>query len=121
MSVTGCSVALGPGYTIEKQRVEVSYRLEAPDRVAVRASYQLNNSGTAPLEKIAMDLPRAEEYASRDFVVEWRGVPKTLPVTGIVDEDYQFPLTTRWDHGERGEFIVSYELKISPGPGAAAP
>ena len=47
----GCAAAFGPGYTVEKQRVQVTYTEQAADKVSIRAWYDLKNTGTKPLHR----------------------------------------------------------------------
>jgi hypothetical protein len=111
---SGCAVALGPGYTIEKQRIDVSYALNSPDQVAVRASYQLKNTGTKPLEGIDVNLPDADIFAPQNMGIEWRG--KTLQDAGPADADgnSHVPLGGSWSVQETGELVVTYNLRIGP-------
>jgi hypothetical protein len=108
----GCAVALGPGYTVEKQQIEVTYTAEAPDRIAVRASYQLENTGTKPLEALDLELPAAETFPAQDTRIEWRG--RALPEESAANTNgiTHMPLGVRWGLGDGGELIVTYNLKI---------
>ena len=112
----GCAAALGPGYTIEKQVVEVSYTQQAPDRVSVRASYQVKNIGTKPLRALDIQPPDSEIIQPQELHVQWRGktleVPASKPDGG--ENELRMPLEGSWNIGESGEFVVSYDLKISP-------
>jgi hypothetical protein len=110
---SGCAVALGPGYTIEKQQIEVTYTVGAPDRVSIRAWYQLKNTGTRPLEAIDLQLPAGEIYAPNEMGIEWRG--KTLPPAPAADADghSHVPLGASWEVSGGGELAVTYNLKIS--------
>src|ERR1022692_4789135 len=66
-----CAAALGPGYTIEKQVVEVSYTQQAPDRVSVRASYQAKNIGTKPLRALDIQPPDSEIIQPQELHVQF--------------------------------------------------
>jgi hypothetical protein len=104
-------VPLGPGYTIEKQRVEVTYAKEKPDRVSVRAWYQLKNTGNAPLSAITVEVPYHPEFTD-NIRAEWNA--GALPSAVIPDNDHQLQIAfpAAWKQGERGEFVFTYELKV---------
>ena len=118
---SGCAAAFGPGYTIEKQRIEVSYSRQTADRVSVRARYSVKNIGTKPLNALDLQPPDSEIIQPRDLRVEWRG--KTLevpaPAADQIENEIRVPLQGSWEIGETGEFIVSYDVKISPDQAAA--
>jgi hypothetical protein len=114
---SGCTAAFGPGYTIEKQRVEVSYTQQTPDHISVRASYELKNTGTRPLSALELQPPDSEIIQPQDLRVEWRG--KTIEIPTVksadsTDDTLRAALPGSWEIGESGEFLVSYDLKISP-------
>ncbi len=111
----GCAAAFGPGYTIEKQRIEVTYTQQVPDRVFVRASYQLKNTGTKPLEVLDFRPPDPSKFAPRDLQAEWRGktFSVTAPARGSDDGEIHVPLRGAWPVGESGEFVLSYGLAVT--------
>jgi len=113
----GCATAFGPGYTIEKQRVEVSYTTQSPDHVSVRASYEVKNTGTKPLNTLEIQPPDSEIIQPQDLRVEWRGKTIEIPATKPADNDdntLRAELPGSWNIGENGEFVLSYDVKISP-------
>jgi hypothetical protein len=116
-TASGCTAAFGPGYTVEKQRVEVSYTQQTPDRVSVRASYELKNTGTRPLSMLELQPPDSEIIQPQDLRVEWRGktieIPAPKPADNTADT-LRAALPGIWEIGESGEFLVSYDVKISP-------
>lgn len=114
---SGCTAAFGPGYTVENQRVDVSYSQQTPDHVSVRASYELKNTGTRPLNALELQPPDAEIIPPQDLRVEWRG--KTIEIPSAksadsTDDTLRAALPESWAIGEGGEFLVSYDVKISP-------
>jgi hypothetical protein len=52
-----CAVALGPGYTIQKQEIRVRFAAKPEPHVQVAADYHLKNTGTRPLEEVELRLP----------------------------------------------------------------
>jgi hypothetical protein len=116
-TASGCTAAFGPGYTIEKQRVEVSYTQQTPDRVSVRTSYELKNTGTRPLSVLELQPPDSAIIPPQDLHVQWRGktieIPAVKPTDNPVDM-LRVALPASWEIGESGEFLVIYDVKISP-------
>jgi hypothetical protein len=113
LAASGCTTPFGPSYTIEKQRIEVTFSPDAPDRVAVRAWYQMKNTGSQPLEEMSVKLPSEKEFPPRNVRVEWRGKPLASPSNPSDKGVVHVPLGTRWSRGDRSEFTVSYELEAA--------
>src|SRR5579863_5907782 len=112
----GCAAPLGPGYTVEKQRIEVTYSQQTPGHVSIRASYQLKNNGTKTLSVLAVQPPDSEIIQPQDLRAEWRGKTIEIPAPKLESggNELRVPLPGNWEIGESGEFVVSYEIKISP-------
>ena len=95
----------------------MSYTQQTPDRVSVRASYELKNTGTRPLSVLELQPPDSEIIQPQDLRVEWRG--KTIEIPSVKSADdtadtLRAALPASWEIGESGEFLVSYDVKISP-------
>jgi hypothetical protein len=52
-----CVAPLGPGYTIEKQQIQVQFVLVPSPRIRIEADYQLKNTGNQPLSDLEIRLP----------------------------------------------------------------
>jgi hypothetical protein len=119
----GCAASFGPGYTIEKQRVDVSYAKQAPDRVSIRAWYLMKNTGTIPLDALDIQLPDPEIIQPQDLQLEWHGriLPVPAPRSEISDTGLHVPLQGNWSLGDTGELVVSYHARISPDKAAVGP
>lgn len=72
-----CAVALGPGYTIEKQEIHVRFVAKAVPRIEVAADYQLKNSGTRPLQELELRLP-GRRFRSNGVHAKWDSTELTL-------------------------------------------
>ena len=122
----GCAVALGPGYTVEKQQIDVTYTLQAPNQVAIRATYALKNTGTKPLDALQMILPSADEFSPQNIQIEWRD--KTIspePISGPDEnpqpnEISQLKFGEKWEFGETADLAISYSLRIAADESTAA-
>jgi len=111
LAASGCTAPFGPGYTIEKQRIEVTYSLDAPDRVAVRAWYQMKNTGTGSLQAISAEIPFMT-YFAKNIRADWND--NEIPYQLVADTKDQLRAQLRgpWNHGVKGEFALSYDLPI---------
>jgi len=49
--------SLQPGYTIEKQQIQVRFVLVPSPRIRIEADYQLKNTGNQPLSDLEIRLP----------------------------------------------------------------
>jgi hypothetical protein len=106
----GCAVPLAPGYTIEKQKIEVTYSKVTPDRVSVRAWYRMTNTGTLPLEEIHFSLPF--KSWTENLHAEW-GRQSLLP-QGVAGAEMEISthLNAPWNQKERKELVLTFDLKI---------
>ena len=111
MAASGCTAPFGPGYTIEKQRIEITYSLDAPDHIIVRGWYRVKNTGKRPLEEMALQFPPERELAPQNIRAEWGGKPLASPPAPDEKGIVHVPLGARWSIGDRGEFSVSYDLE----------
>jgi hypothetical protein len=108
--VAGCSVPFAPGYTIEKQRVEVTYSKAAPDRVSVRAWYRMRNTGTQPLDEFHFRLPYKNWV--ENLHLEWGGQTLRSQEPTGTDAEYSARFKAPWNQKDRNEFVLTYDLKI---------
>jgi len=69
----GCAVALGPGYTIQKQNVELHFVASPEPHLSMHGTYELINSGNQPLQNIQVRVPGAEAFRHSAFVAQWNG------------------------------------------------
>jgi hypothetical protein len=75
----GCAVPFGPGYTVEKQNIEVHFEPGPPPHIAIRTEYQLKNTGTRELSLLELRLPARRRFNSENVTIEWDG--KALEAT----------------------------------------
>lgn len=74
---SSCAVALGPGYTIEKQEIRVRFVDKPEPRIEVAADYQLKNRGTRPLQELQLRLP-GRRFRSNGLHATWDSTAMTL-------------------------------------------
>jgi hypothetical protein len=67
----GCTAALGPGYTIEKQEIEVHFVPAPEPTIHIDAMYHLRNDGIRPLTTLELRLPGRRRFHFADPDVRW--------------------------------------------------
>ena len=107
----GCTVPFGPGYIIEKQRIEVTYSQSAPDRVSVRAWYRMKNTGTQPLEEIHFQLPYKDR--ADNLRLDWGGQALTSKNVPGAEVEFSAQFSAPWTRKDRRELVLSYDLRIA--------
>jgi len=112
LSLTDCAVPLGPGYTIQKQQIEVRYVAAPAPHLAVRASYRLNNSGSRPLTSIDVRLPGEIAFGRESLRIQLdnRDVsPQFAPDTQSKGRIHIL-LETPWAQKQEREIVFAYDL-----------
>ena len=66
----GCVAALGPGYTIVKQELNVQF-IPAQPIIRIDAAYQLKNTGNQPLNSLELRLPGRRRFHFSDPKAQW--------------------------------------------------
>ena len=113
--VGGCALALGPGYTIQKQNLELRFIPSPQPHLAVHGAYQLVNSGNQPLEAISISLPPTEAFHRQGTIAHWNNQsvsvheirPASLSEQGDTIE-LRWP--EAWRHKQKRTLILDYEL-----------
>lgn len=111
---SSCAVPLGPGYTIEKQSVQVHFVSAAQPRIRVEANYDLQNSGNQPLSRIEIHLPSALRYRVPQSLAEWNGA-----LLGLHQRDdaaapgrtYSLQLPAVWGTRGRSHLRIAFEIE----------
>ena|GEM_PF-692158 len=69
--VSGCGVALAPGYTILKETRAIQFVPDSPSALRISLHYGLKNTGTTDLSFVDMTFPAAQEFGRKDLRVQW--------------------------------------------------
>jgi len=113
MTLAGCAVSLGPGYTIERQQVLLTYSPQEPGRVHVRGDYRLKNTGNRELDGIRAAVP----LGAQNLRVSVKGAPLALgpaekqedaaivplPFASPLAQKAKLELTLEFDLATRGD------------------
>ena len=111
----GCAVALGPGYTVQKQTLELRFVPSPKAYLSVHASYDLKNSGNQPLHSIRVLLPPASAFHRSSTSARWNNQPVEIQVISTASpadrgDIVELPLPTAWSVKQRHLLILDYEL-----------
>jgi hypothetical protein len=68
-----CTAAFGPGYTIEKQEIEVHFLADPQPAIHIDSVYHLRNHGNQPLASLELRLPGRRRFNLSDPHAEWNG------------------------------------------------
>jgi hypothetical protein len=112
----GCTAALGPGYSIEKQEIEIHF-LPAPEpTIHLDATYHLRNDGIRPLTTLELRLPGRRRFHFADPSIEWDGRAVTLDISPDNRRNSILKLSDPWKVSEDHTLKLSVEYKQA-GPG----
>ena len=118
--LSGCAAAFGPGYTVDKQTVEVSFVPGPPPHISVKANYELTNVGTRPLRDLELRLPGSRRFLIQNLVVKWdsrdisnapspdrpRNTVLALPETWPIDGHHSLHLEMEFQTGSDDQHIA---------------
>jgi hypothetical protein len=107
----GCTAALGPGYSIEKQQIEVHFVAAPEPTIHIDATYNLRNDGIRPLTTLELRLPGRRRFHFADPVVEWNGHAVKLDISPDNRRNSILNLPDPWTVSEDKTLKLSVEYK----------
>jgi hypothetical protein len=121
-SAVGCAAALGPGYSIDKQEINVKFVPAASPLIHVDAVYKLRNDGNQPLSSLELRLPGHRRFHFADPHAEWdsttlafapspdnpRNVLLTFPQSWTVSRVHTLHLSVEYQPPAAGETSLSF-------------
>lgn len=112
--LSSCVAPLGPGYTIEKQEIQVHF-LSGPDpRTQVEVEYALRNTGNQSIHDLEMRLPgRRFNLVSKRFL--WDNTELTPEPRSWNPRVSFVQLPDTWRIAERHTVRISFEIARSEG------
>jgi hypothetical protein len=106
-------VALGPGYSIEKQEIRVQF-LPGPDpRIRVDSDYQLRNTGNQPLTSIELRLPWSRGFHVAEAQAAWDGAALAEQNSPANPRNTMLALPQKWTISQRHTLHLSAEFQTS--------
>ena len=112
---SSCTVALGPGYTIEKQQIRVRFVAQPEPHIEVAADYQLKNTGTRALEELELRLPGRRRFHYESPKASWDSTTVTLEASSDNSRDTRIVLPQSWDPKARHTLHLSVEYLPATG------
>ena len=117
-----CTAAFGPGYTIEKQEIQVQFVAEPQPSIHIDAVYHLRNNGNQPLSSLGILLPGRRRFHFDDPRAEWdarpamfetvpdnsRNVVLNLPEPWTVSANHTLRLSVEYRPAASGEHTFSF-------------
>ena len=102
-------MALGPGYTIEKQEIRVRFVAKPEPRIGIAADYQLKNRGTRPLQELVLRLPGRRRFQYENPSAGWDSTKVMLQPSPDNPRDTLVALPKAWTRGARHTLHLSVE------------
>ena len=108
-------MALGPGYKIQKQNLELRFVPSPEPHLAVHATYQLINSGNQSLKAIRITLPPSAAFHRQGTIARWNNQSISLQeMTPASVSEQGDTVELRWPEAWRRKqkrtLILDYEL-----------
>lgn len=111
-----CAVPLGPGYTIEKQEIQVHFVPAPQPHLLVEAQYELRNSGNQPLTELEIRLPGERRFHRTAPQAGWDSAVLALNNSPANARNNLLTFQEPWKISERHTLKLSVEFD-PPGEG----
>jgi hypothetical protein len=109
--VSSCAMALGPGYSIEKQEIRVQF-LPGPDpRIRLDSDYQLRNTGDQPLSSLELRLPGRRSFRIAAAQATWDSAALAEQSSPANPRNMLLALPRQWNASERHTLHLSAEFQ----------
>ena len=117
--VTSCVAPLGPGYSIEKQQIQVQFVPAPAPRIRIEADYQLKNTGNQPLTELDMRLPVRRRFHYGEARATWDGAALAIGNSADSPRNSLASFSQAWAVSARHTLHFSYEFALAE-PGETA-
>ena len=104
-----CAVALGPGYTIEKQEIRVRFVAQPEPRIELAADYYMRNTGTRPLNDLTLRLPGRRRFQYQNPNASWDSVRVAIRLSPEDPRETVVVFPQVWIRGARHNLHLSVE------------
>ena len=113
ITLGGCTAAFGPGYTIEKQSIDVKFQPGPPPRISIQADYDLRNTGTRSLSSIEVRLPFQRRFKTANLQIKWDAQPLIPESSPDFPRNTLLNLPQDWNISGQHSLHVSMDLESS--------
>jgi hypothetical protein len=108
-----CTAPFGPGYTIDKQDVNVHFQSGPPPRISIESTYQLTNTGTQPLSALELRLPGRRRFKSSNVDLTWDGQILTAEQSPANARNTLLTLPRAWTVSDRHSLHITMTFQTS--------
>ena len=105
-----CTAALGPGYTIEKQELEVRFIGDPQPAIHIDSVYHLRNDGNQRLASIELRLPGRRRFNFADPHPDWNGHALSFSPSPDNPRNVVLTFPEQWNVSARGILHLSVEF-----------
>jgi hypothetical protein len=105
-----CTAALGPGYTIEKQEMEVRFIADPQPAIHIDSTYHLRNDGNQPLSSLELRLPGRRRFNFADPHADWNGQVLSFGPSPDNPRNVLLLFPQPWTVSTRGTLHLSVEF-----------
>jgi hypothetical protein len=114
--VAGCTSSFGPGYTVNKQDIDVHFDPGPPPHIAIKSSYELTNNGTHPLSALELRLPGKQRFKTSNIELTWDGQAINIEQSPDNPRNALLRLPHSWPVSGRHSLHIAMNLE-TPAPG----
>jgi hypothetical protein len=111
ISLSGCAVALGPGFNHAYRSVDVSATSAGPTHIHVKVTDRLENVGNGGLPYLDVTLPGGPSFGTRDVDISVGGKKvASQRVNRQSGPSLRVPFDPPWLQGQEREIAFAYDL-----------
>ena len=108
-------MALGPGYTVVKQDIEVRFSPAPEPTIRVQATYELRNTGNQPLSSLELRLPGRRRFRFADPEAQWDGKRLWVQASPAHPRDVLLTLLEPWSVSSTRTLRLSVDFQRPEG------
>ncbi len=112
-----CTAAFGPGYTIEKQEMEVRFTADPQPVLHIDSVYRLRNNGNRPLSSLELRLPGRRRFNFADPHADWNGHALSFETSPDNPRNVLLAFPEPFTVSATGALRLSVEFHPSSSPG----
>ncbi len=114
-----CGVALGPGYTIEKQQYDVHWT--GTSELLVRSTYRVKNTGKTPIDYLEFELPEASHRSGLQVWLDGAPVATEAADESAPAGTVRIPVSPALALKKTQALVIEYRLRGPVSEGSATP